>query len=149
LSWSGSSSGALRSSGTCTRGERWGEAACGAPFYSCILCRGNVDLRKERGKEVTARLGTVVERECARMAQSATRAATVGLVWRRRGREFCPYIGGEEVSWTGGEPTRPRGTHGSASAPWLCGYARAPAGLCQGLDGVLSAVSARPAGQAV
>jgi hypothetical protein len=30
------------------------------------------------------------------------------------------------------------------SAPWLRGYARAPTGLHRGLDGALSAVSARP-----
>jgi hypothetical protein len=29
------------------------------------------------------------------------------------------------VSWTGGESTLPRSTHGRASAPWLRGYARA------------------------
>jgi hypothetical protein len=36
-----------------------------------------------------------------------------------------PYTVGEEVSWTGGESMRPHCTLGRASAPWLCGYARA------------------------
>jgi hypothetical protein len=43
-----------------------------------------------------------------------------------------------------GESTQPRSTHWRASAPWLRGYARAPVGLRRGLDGVLSAVLARP-----
>jgi hypothetical protein len=43
---------------------------------------------------------------------------------------------------------RPHGTHGCATASGLCGYARALVGLCRGLDGALSATSARPAGQA-
>jgi hypothetical protein len=47
------------------------------------------------------------------------------------------------MRWTG-----PHDAHGLASAPWLCGYARTPVGLHQGLDGVLSAVSAQPMGQA-
>jgi hypothetical protein len=47
-----------------------------------------------------------------------------------------------------GESTRPCDTHERASAPWLCGYVCASAGLHRGLDGVLLVVSARPAGQA-
>jgi hypothetical protein len=87
LSWSRSSSRALRNSGTCAWGERWGEAAwhrrssgkqrwCGGdslpeegnsggadkmhgegPFYSCASRRCNADLHKERGREVMAQLG--------------------------------------------------------------------------------------------
>jgi hypothetical protein len=60
---------------------------------------------------------------------------------------FCPYVGGEQVSWIGGESTWPHGTHKRDSAPRLRGYARVPAGLGRGLDGVLSTMTARPEGR--
>jgi hypothetical protein len=53
------------------------------PFYSCISRRGNANLRKERAREVTARLSTTAERASASAAQSVARAAMAGLAWRR------------------------------------------------------------------
>jgi hypothetical protein len=46
------------------------------------------------------------------------------------------------LRWRGGEldrgeSTRPRDTHGRASAPWLHSFTRAPAGLRRGLDDAL------------
>jgi hypothetical protein len=37
------------------------------PFYSCVSRRGNVDMRKEKEREVTARLGAAAERACTRV----------------------------------------------------------------------------------
>jgi hypothetical protein len=52
------------------------------------------------------------------------------------------------VRWTRGwHEVGPRSAHGCASAWRLRGYARALAGLHRGLDGALSAASARLAGQ--
>jgi hypothetical protein len=38
------------------------------PFYNYVSRRGNADLRKERGREVTTRLGVAAERACAHVA---------------------------------------------------------------------------------
>jgi hypothetical protein len=60
----------------------------------------------------------------------------------------CPHAVGSGVldrEWRG---IGPCGAHGGASAWRLRGYARALAVLHQGLDSVLSAASAWPAGQA-
>jgi hypothetical protein len=54
------------------------------PFYSCVSRRSNAGLRKERGRELTARLDAAAERACARVAQSTARAAT-GTVKGTRG----------------------------------------------------------------
>jgi hypothetical protein len=53
------------------------------------------------------------------------------------------------VSWTGGASRCPCGATSGANTPWLRSYVRSPPGLRWGLDGVVSAVSARPAGHAV
>jgi hypothetical protein len=61
------------------------------------------------------------------LARAARRSSDVAVAAALRGGDaeaVCPYAIGEEVSWTGGESMRPRGTHGRASAPWLRGYAR-------------------------
>jgi hypothetical protein len=114
-------------------------------FYSHTLCGGNAACT-EGEREVMARRGG----RAGVLASAARRNSDVAVATALRGGDakgICPYAVGEEVSWTGGKSMRPCGTHVRASAPWLCRYARAPTGLCRGLDGMLSAASVRPAGQ--
>jgi hypothetical protein len=68
--------------------------------------------------------------------------AVAAAAWRGGDAEaFYPYVGGEVVSWTGGESTR----HTRACQRTPVTRLRMRAGrLRRGLDGVLSAVTARP-----
>jgi hypothetical protein len=75
------------------------------------LCRG-------RGREVTARRGGRAG-VLTRAARRSSDAAVAAVLCGGDAEGVCPYAVGEEVSWTGGESMRPRGTHGHASAPWL------------------------------
>jgi hypothetical protein len=69
------------------------------PFYNCVSRRGNANLRKERKREVTARLGGRAS------VRSHGTERSKGNNRRReghaRGWKFCPYAGVGVVSWTG------------------------------------------------
>jgi hypothetical protein len=113
-------------------------------FYSRVLRGGNAACVEGEREVMARRFDRAGVLTCA-----ARRSGDVAVAVALCGGDaegFSPYIVGEEVSWTGGESMRPRGTHGRASAPWLRGYARVPTGLCRGLDDALSTASVRLAG---
>jgi hypothetical protein len=101
----------------------------------------------EGEREVTARHGG----RASVLMRVARCSGDVAVAAALRGGDtevVCPYAIGEVVIWTEGKSMWPHDTPRCASAPWLRGYAHAPAGLCRGLDGALSAVLVRPAEQA-
>jgi hypothetical protein len=68
------------------------------------------------------------ERACAG-AERNEGGQQLGLAWGQRRKGFCPYISGEEVSWTRGDNVATQRVKGR---------------LHPGLDGALSAPTAQP-----
>jgi hypothetical protein len=88
----------------------------GVFFYSRALRGGNVGLRKEGGREVTARRG---DRATGVHAHAARHNNDVAVAAALRGGDtegICPYAIGEEVSWTGSVWWWPHGAHGAYTA---------------------------------
>jgi hypothetical protein len=73
-----------------------------ASFYSRVLHRSNTGLRKEGEREVMARRAGKAGMHSRGAECSEGNNGRVGVEATLKG--FCPYVGGEEVSWTGGHP---------------------------------------------
>jgi hypothetical protein len=74
--------------------KQWG----GLLLLACARSEGDGMARARRAVHGRAQ----IVRACTRGRRAQRGSNQQELAWRRRRRHFCPYVGGEEVSWTGG-----------------------------------------------